>query len=212
LQLIVWEQRHSCLRQICDERAERVQVEPLWHVRQELRHHIEADPVHLMMPVVGFLHVASANPFAHLVAGFRQGLEETGYIEGRNVAIVFRWAEGQSDRLPALAAELVGRQMAVIVAGGVAAAFAAKAATTNEALCDRAIVRFTCGQQDGDKAPFNICECVNLRVAPSTRAANSLLLLPPFHPPPSGALSRAWSRCFALWNAVLSAQAQGTCR
>jgi hypothetical protein len=77
------------------------------------------------MPVVGFLHVASANPLVHLVGGFRQGLEETGYIEGQNVAIVFRWAEGQSDRLPALAAELVGRQAAVIVAGGVAAAFAA---------------------------------------------------------------------------------------
>jgi len=82
------------------------------------------------MPVVGFLHVASAKPFAHLVGGFRQGLEETGYIEGQNVAVVFRWAEGQSDRLPALAAELVGRQVAVIVAGGAAAAFAAKAATT----------------------------------------------------------------------------------
>ena len=66
------------------------------------------------MPVVGFLHFASAKPLAHLVAGFRQGLEETGYIEGRNVAIVFRWAEGQSDRLAALAAELVGRQVAVI--------------------------------------------------------------------------------------------------
>jgi len=82
------------------------------------------------MPVVGFLHVASAKPFAHLVGGFRQGLEETGYIEGQNVAVVFRWAEGQSDRLPALAAELVGSQVAVIVAGGAAAAFAAKAATT----------------------------------------------------------------------------------
>ena len=82
------------------------------------------------MPVVGFLHVASAKPLAHLVAGFRQGLEETGYIDGQNVAIEFRWAEGQSDRLPALAAELVGRQVAVIIAGGVAAAFAAKAATT----------------------------------------------------------------------------------
>ena len=54
--------------------------------------------------------------------------------------------------------------------------------SANEALCDRAIVRFTSGQQDGDKAPFNICECVYLRVAPSTRAANSLLLLPPFPP------------------------------
>src|SRR5262249_12064892 len=53
---------------------------------------------------------------------------------------------------------------------------------TNEALCDRAIVCFTCGQQDGDKAPFNICECVNLRIAPSARAANSLLFLPPFPP------------------------------
>src|SRR5262249_48780520 len=51
---------------------------------------------------------------------------------------------------------------------------------TNEALCDRAIVCFTCGQQDGDKAPFNICECVNLRIVPSARAANSLLFLPPF--------------------------------
>src|SRR5262249_18601889 len=54
--------------------------------------------------------------------------------------------------------------------------------SANEALCDRAIVCFTCGQQDGDKAPFNICECVNLRIAPSARAANSLLLLPPFPP------------------------------
>src|SRR5215467_2803752 len=54
--------------------------------------------------------------------------------------------------------------------------------SANEALCDRAIVCFTCGQQDGDKAPFNICECVNLRIAPSARAANSLLFLPPFPP------------------------------
>jgi hypothetical protein len=54
--------------------------------------------------------------------------------------------------------------------------------SANEALSGRAIVCFTSGQQDGDKAPFNICECVNLRVAPSARAANSLLLLPPFPP------------------------------
>jgi putative ABC transport system substrate-binding protein len=81
------------------------------------------------VPVIGFLHVASANPFAHLVAAFRQGLNETGYSEGQNVAIEFRWAEGQSVKLPAMAADLVGRQVALIVAGGVAAALAAKEVT-----------------------------------------------------------------------------------
>jgi putative ABC transport system substrate-binding protein len=83
------------------------------------------------MPVIGFLGTASASPFAHLIAGFRQGLKETGYVEGQNVAIDFRWAEGQYDRVPALAADLVRRQVAVIVAvGGETSAFAAKAATT----------------------------------------------------------------------------------
>ena len=83
------------------------------------------------MPIVGFLHVASAKPFAHIVAGFRQGLKETGAIEGQNVAIEFRWAEGQIGRLPELAADLVHRQVAVLVTGGgEAPAFAAKAATS----------------------------------------------------------------------------------
>jgi ABC-type uncharacterized transport system substrate-binding protein len=70
------------------------------------------------LPVVGFLHVGSANPFAHLVAGFRQGLKETGFVEGQNVAVEFRWADGHYDRLPELAADLVRRQVAVILTGG----------------------------------------------------------------------------------------------
>jgi putative tryptophan/tyrosine transport system substrate-binding protein len=82
------------------------------------------------MPVVGFLSIASAASFAHLVAGFRRGLLEAGFVEGRNVVVEYRWAEGSYDRLPALAADLVLRQVAVIVtSGGDNPSFAAKAAT-----------------------------------------------------------------------------------
>jgi ABC-type uncharacterized transport system substrate-binding protein len=82
------------------------------------------------IPVIGFLSGVSPGPFAQRLAAFRQGLNETGTIEGRNVAIEYRWAEGQYDRLPALATDLVARRVVVIVAYTDRAALAAKAATT----------------------------------------------------------------------------------
>jgi len=83
------------------------------------------------MPVIGFLDFGRPLPNGRTIAAFRQGLAEAGYIEGRNVAIEFRWAEGQYDRLPALAADLVHHQVALIVAtGSLRTAIAAKAATS----------------------------------------------------------------------------------
>jgi putative ABC transport system substrate-binding protein len=84
-----------------------------------------------VMPLIGLLAAPNAASYGLYVDAFRQGLKEAGYIEGQNVAIEPRWAEGQYERLPAMAADLVGRQVAVIVTiGGVPAALAAKAATS----------------------------------------------------------------------------------
>jgi putative ABC transport system substrate-binding protein len=84
------------------------------------------------MPVIGFLHSGSPGPFARAVEAFHQGLNETGFMEGRNVAIEYRWAEGQYDRLPALAADLVRQHVSVIIAIATnGPAQAAKAATAS---------------------------------------------------------------------------------
>src|SRR5271169_3274455 len=82
------------------------------------------------MPVIGFLHSGSPKPNENLVKAFRKGLNEAGYVDDKNVGIEFLWAEGRYDRLPELAADLVRRQVKVIIGGGPPAAVATKAATT----------------------------------------------------------------------------------
>jgi putative ABC transport system substrate-binding protein len=103
--------------------------------------------------IVGFLSGASAWEYAHLAAAFRQGLADASFVEGRNLFIEYRWAEGHYERLPSLAAELVGRRVSVIVAtGGVSAALAAKAATASTPIV------FANG---GDPVKFGLVTSVN---------------------------------------------------
>jgi putative ABC transport system substrate-binding protein len=91
---------------------------------------LAAHAQHSTMPVIGYLDTRAAGPTADRLRGFHRGLKENGYVEGENVAITYRWAEGRTERLPELAAELVRRQVAVMaVTGGSPAALAAKAAT-----------------------------------------------------------------------------------
>jgi putative ABC transport system substrate-binding protein len=82
------------------------------------------------MPVIGFLDPRSPDAMTERLRGFRQGLRDSGYVEGETVAIEYRWAENQMDLLPALAVDLVRRRVAVIVAGTTSSAFAAETATT----------------------------------------------------------------------------------
>src|SRR5262245_53115705 len=84
----------------------------------------------MAMPVIGFLNSTSLDGYRPMLSAFRKGLQESGYIEGRNVAIEYRWAEGRNDRLPAMAAELVRRQVTVLVGTDTASLLAARAATT----------------------------------------------------------------------------------
>ena len=100
------------------------------------------------MPVIGFLSVTAAGEQHHWLAAFRQGLSETGYVEGQNVSIEYRWAEGQYNRLPELAADLVHRHVSIIVtAPSAPAALAAKAATTTIP------VVFGVGERSGQARP-----------------------------------------------------------
>ena len=107
------------------------------------------------MPIIGFLRPSAAEPVAHLLAAFREGLREAGFVEGQNITIDYRWAEGQDDRLPEIAADLVRRQVAAIVTpGNTDAAFAAKAATKTIPIVFSGVGRILKGEPAGATGPI----------------------------------------------------------
>ena len=132
------------------------------------------------MPVVGLLNSASAAEWVQPMAGFHAGLREMGFIEGRNVAIEYRWAEGQLDRMPAMTADLIGRKVAVILAGGYVSRVRATIAATQ-------LFRLS-------SRPKPILSLLGSSPASINRAAMS-----PGSPVSASSLCRRCWRCFMRW-------------